>query len=142
MVRKEKQGQVLPDPQWLMPDPMWEAIEPILKEKIPPRPRKSNAGRPLADPRACLNAIFYRLRNGGQWKSIPRCIAPPSTAHDFHQLCVRHGVYEELWRRGLVLYDKTKGIQWEWQSVDAAMTKAPLAARRSAPTRRIAPRAA
>ena len=142
MVRKEKQEQVLPDPQWLMPDSIWCQIEPILGEKIPPKPRKSNAGRPLARPRACLDAIFYRLRTGCQWKAIPRGIAPGSTAHDFHQLCARHGVYEELWRRGLSVYDETKGIQWEWQSVDGAMTKAPLAVRRLAQTRRIAPREA
>jgi len=141
MVRKEKQGQAQPDAQWLMPDAIWMQIEPILKEKIPAKPRKSNAGRPRTSPRSCLDAIFYRLRTGCQWKSIPRGIAPGSTAHDFHRLCVEHGVYDELWRRGLALYDEKKGIQWEWQSLDGATTKAPLVARRLAQTRRTAPRA-
>lgn len=142
MVRKEKQNQNEPDSQWLMPDAMWEAIEPIVAERIAPRPRKNGAGRPRADRRKLMNAIFYRLRTGCQWKAIPRCVAPGSTAHDFHQVCVEHGVFEELWRRGLKCYDAGKGIQWQWQCMDGSMTKAPLAARRLAPTRRIAPKAA
>jgi hypothetical protein len=36
------------------------------------------------------------------------------------------GVFRELWRQTLLEYDELKGIQWEWQSVDGAMTKSPL----------------
>lgn len=32
-----------------------------------------------------------------------------------------------LWQAGLSEYDEVEGIQWEWQSVDGAMTKAPFA---------------
>jgi putative transposase len=31
-----------------------------------------------------------------------------------------------LWQAGLQVYDELEGIQWEWQAVDGAMTKAPL----------------
>ena len=31
-----------------------------------------------------------------------------------------------LWQVGLQEYDELEGIQWEWQAVDGAMTKAPL----------------
>ena len=36
------------------------------------------------------------------------------------------GLFEEMWKAGLLEYDKEKGIEWEWQSMDGAMTKAPL----------------
>jgi hypothetical protein len=32
-----------------------------------------------------------------------------------------------MWLAGLVEYDFEKGLEWEWQSIDGAMTKAPLA---------------
>jgi putative transposase len=31
-----------------------------------------------------------------------------------------------LWRAGLLEYDELEGIEWEWQAIDGAMTKAPL----------------
>ncbi len=36
------------------------------------------------------------------------------------------GLFEKLWSAGLTEYDELEGIEWEWQSVDGAMTKAPL----------------
>lgn len=36
------------------------------------------------------------------------------------------GVFERLWRAGLLLYDTRCGLDWEWQAMDGAMTKAPL----------------
>jgi hypothetical protein len=35
-------------------------------------------------------------------------------------------LFEELWRAGLLEYDELEGIEWEWQAIDGAMTKAPL----------------
>jgi hypothetical protein len=32
-----------------------------------------------------------------------------------------------LWRSGLAEYDDLEGIAWDWQSIDGAMVKAPLA---------------
>lgn len=38
----------------------------------------------------------------------------------------RVGVFLELWPSGLELYDELEGLDWSWQSMDGAMTKAPL----------------
>jgi putative transposase len=38
-------------------------------------------------------------------------------------------VFENLWKEGLLEYDAKKGIEWEWQSMDCALTKAPLGGR-------------
>jgi hypothetical protein len=36
-------------------------------------------------------------------------------------------VFLALWRAGLAEYDDLAGIAWEWQGIDGAMSKAPLA---------------
>jgi hypothetical protein len=36
------------------------------------------------------------------------------------------GFFLRLWQAGLQVYDEWEEIQWEWQAVDGAMTKAPL----------------
>ena len=36
-------------------------------------------------------------------------------------------MFVALWRAGLAEYDEMEGIAWDWQSVDGAMVKAPLA---------------
>ena len=33
---------------------------------------------------------------------------------------------EKLWQAGLLEYDEKIGLDWEWQSMDGAMTKAAL----------------
>jgi putative transposase len=38
-----------------------------------------------------------------------------------------------LWAVALTVYDDLKGLEWTWQSVDGAMTKAPLGGRPRAP---------
>jgi hypothetical protein len=38
-----------------------------------------------------------------------------------------------MWQRGLGRYDELRGIQWEWQSIDGSMVKAPLAREEAGP---------
>jgi putative transposase len=128
----------LPDAKWLMPDEVWQRIHPLL----PPAPQKgkrTQGGRPNVDLRRTMNAIFYVLRTGCQWKAIPRCLGSGSTAHDYFQKWTEAGVFEKFWRASLEEYDALQGIQWQWQAMDGTMTKAPLAARRLARTRRTGP---
>jgi hypothetical protein len=49
-------------------DEMWEKFRPL----IPPRvnTHKFGGGRPPASDRDCLDAIFFRLRTGCQWKAL------------------------------------------------------------------------
>ena len=53
-----------------------------------------------------------------------------STVHDRFQEWREAGVFEALWREGLLQYNELKGIEWEWQAMDGAMTKAPLGKKR------------
>jgi putative transposase len=73
-----------------------------------------------------MTAIFYLLRTGCQWKAIPRCLGASSTVHDRFQQWQQADVFQALWQAGIMEYDSVKGINWEWQAMDGAMTKAPL----------------
>lgn len=108
--------------QYRMPDAMWERIKVLL-----PRYEVSPAGgRPRKDLRRVADASFYRMRTGCQWKAIPPSLAPGSTAHEYFQHWVDNGVFDGLWQVALNEYDDLVGLDWTWQSVDGATTKAPL----------------
>ena len=108
--------------EYRMPDEMWERIKPLL----PVYAKSKRGGRPRQDLRRVADAIFYRFRTGCQWKAIPPCLAPGSTAHQYFQEWVARGVFAQLWQVALEYYDELIGLDWQWQSVDGAMTKAPL----------------
>lgn len=88
--------------------------------------RAPRGGRPRKDLRRVADANFYRMRTGCQWKAIPPELAPGSTAHEYFQQWVDDGVFDGLWQAALTEYDDVVGLDWTWQSVDGAMTKAPL----------------
>ena len=43
------------------------------------------------------------------------------------------GVFFRLWKEALREYDELEGIDWGWQSLDGAMTKAPLGGEKNRP---------
>lgn len=114
------------DDKWRIPDELWDRIEPLL----PPKRPKPKGGRPRTADRPAMDAIFYVLRTGCQWKALPRTLGASSTVHDRFQEWQQSKVFERLWKAGLLKYDQLKGLDWEWQAMDAAMTKAPLGGKR------------
>ncbi len=107
---------------WELPEKLFEALEPLIP------PKTSPIGRPReVDFRQILAGIFYVLRTGIQWQACPReKFGPPSTVYYYFSLWCQAGVFEKMWAVALETYDELKGIDWTWQSVDGAMTKAPL----------------
>ena len=105
-----------------IPDALWERLEPLL-----PRVRRSRqGGRPPWPQRQVLNGIFYVLRTGCQWKAAPPEFGSGSSLHRYFQRWQKRGVFRKLWQAALHEYDDRLGIDWDWQSLDGAMTKAPL----------------
>jgi len=78
------------------------------------------------DDRKAMTAIFYIIRTGCQWKALPRSIGSSSTVHDRFQEWRQDGVLKQMWIDGLKIYDEKIGINWNWQSMDGARTKASL----------------
>ena len=117
-------GMVKQDDGWRLPDELWEQMAPLL----PPRkPHPLGCHNPRVPDRSAMNAIFFVLRTGCQWNALNVTgICSSSTAHRRFQQWVRAGVFAKLWEQGLSDYDELKGIDWRWQAMDGAMTKAPL----------------
>jgi putative transposase len=124
-----EEEDVLVGAAYQIPDRLWDRIRVLL----PPPKRKKKSGRPRMDDRQAMNAVFYVLRTGCQWKAIPRCLGAPSTIHDRFQEWREAGVFKRLWKAGLREYDARKGLDWKWQAMDGAMTKAPLGGKKHRP---------
>lgn len=109
---------------WGMPDALWERLQPLL----PPRPSHPlGCHRPRVDDRRAMDAIFFVLRTGCQWNALRATgICSSSAAHRRFQEWTRAGVFEQLWALELQEYDELREIQWAYQAMDGAMTKAPL----------------
>lgn len=105
-----------------IPDALWERIEPLM-----PRVRRSRqGGRPPLPQRRVLDGVFYVLRTGCHWKAAPPEFGSGSSLHRYFQRWRKRGLFRELWRKALREYDERLGIDWDWQSMDGTMTKAPL----------------
>lgn len=118
----EEKEQVRRD--WRIPDELWERIEPLLPAR---KPHPLGCHNPRVSDRAAMDAIFFRLRTGCQWNALNATgICSSSSAHRRFQEWSEAGVFLKLWQIGLAEYDSLKGIDWEWLSMDGAMTKAPL----------------
>jgi len=117
-------GLVVEDDRWRIPDELWAEIQPL----IPPgKPHPLGCHNPRVDDRSAMNAILFVLRTGCQWEALTATgICSKSAAHRRFQEWTEAGVFRELWRRGLLAYEQLQGIDWEWQALDGAMTKAPL----------------
>jgi transposase len=103
-------------------DELWERMEVAL----PQFRRSRKGGRPRLGWRQVVDGIFYVLRTGCQWKAVPPEFGSGSSLHRYFQLLVKRDVFRTLWAMALLEYDDLKGIEWRWQSMDGAMTKAPL----------------
>lgn len=117
---------------WEVSDAFWEKVEPLIpapeRDLSKTYKRKSGGGRKPIPPRKVFEAIMYVLRTGCQWQSLPKeRFGSPSAIYTHFARWQRTGFFLALWRTGLAEYDDMEGIAWQWQSIDGAMTKAPLA---------------
>jgi putative transposase len=110
------------DDRFRMPDGMWERIEGLL----PKRRRRKVGGRPPLAWRSVIDGIFYVLRTGCQWKAAPKAFGSGSSLHRYFQALVKRRCFADLWAIALLEYDDLIGLEWKWQAMDGAMTKAPL----------------
>jgi len=118
---------------WEISEGFWSLVEPLVPkhERDPNKvyKRKQGAVRKPASVRLVFEAIVYVLRNGVIWNAITkeRFGVCSSTVHRVFQEWCEAGFFDALWEAGLTRYDELKGIEWEWQSADGCITKAPLA---------------
>ena len=69
----------------------WRLVEPVLRQAHPAeRHNRSHALRDI------LDAIFYRLRTGCQWRNLPGDFPPYSTVSDYFHRWRRRGLLQRL----------------------------------------------
>jgi transposase len=120
------------DDGWRIPDELWAQIEPL----IPPPPKVHPWGQGVHKPRVpdrqVMDGIFFHLRTGCQWKALSATgICSGSTAHRRFQEWEAAGLFHSLWQHALQEYGEEVGIEWRWQAMDGAMTKAPLGGKKN-----------
>lgn len=113
-------------------DALWAVLEPLLPVHV--NTHRFGGGRPRVPDRRCADAIFYVLRTGCQWAALNQTdLCAKSTAHDRFQEWADAGVFLQLWQAGVARFDELQGIDWNWLSMDGAMTKAPLGGEKTGP---------
>lgn len=124
-------GLVVKDDGWRISDKLWDKMKPLI-----PLGKKHRFGghNPRVPNRNAMDAILFVLRTGCQWNALRQTkICSSSSSHRRFIEWTKAGVFEEFWRQGLLKYDKLKGIDWSWVSMDGAMTKAPLGGEKNRP---------
>ena len=109
-----------------VPDDLWAEIETL----IPPDPPRTKGGRTRADDRKLLDAMLYILWTGAPWRAMPKEFGPWQTVYDRFAEWERAGVFQDIWRRCLHLYDQKHGIDWQWQAGDGTYVRSPLGGKR------------
>ena len=107
-----------------VPRPLWRKI----KRLLPKPPVRRGPGRPSADTRAIINGIWYVLWTGCQWKAVHRTWfgVCSSVIHDRFQVWAQEGRFAKMMEVVLRFYNRTRRIQWTWQSIDSRSGAAPL----------------
>jgi len=73
-------------------DAMWAVIEPLLPARDP-----AKGGRPrIYQDRPVLDAIFYVLRSGCQWRMIPHDLVPWWTAYRWYRTWAADGTWDAV----------------------------------------------
>jgi transposase len=70
------------------------------------------------DSRKVLEAIFFVLSTGIQWKALPPGFGAASAVHRYFRYWCEQGFFETLWAAGLEAYDEVAGINWTRLSAD------------------------
>ena len=71
-------------------DEQWKLVEPLLPPaRAGGRPRKT-------DLREVLNALFYLVRGGCQWRMIPHEFPPWKTCYNYYRAWIASGTWDEI----------------------------------------------
>jgi putative transposase len=109
-------------PEYHIPDALWRQMVRVLP---PPKARQKDS-RPRMDARQTMTAILSVWRTSCPWQALPCSLGAASTVHERCQAWREAQGFERLWPAGWLTDETLKDLDWEWQAMDSAMTKAPL----------------
>lgn len=104
--------------------PLWRRLKKCLPERKPGK----RGGRPPCSDRAVMNAIWYVLWTGCQWKAVHRTWfgVSASAVHLRFQSWRHDGVFAKMMHRLAKYYGKKRKFKWKWQALDSKSCPAPL----------------
>ena len=82
-------GMIQRVPFSCLSDRQWEALRPYLA-------RKTAQGRPLADPRGRMDAIFHLIATDAPWRELPGTHGPAGTVARHFRRLTHAGLWEHL----------------------------------------------
>ena len=96
------------DEAYRISDALWEQIKPLL----PPGISKNRGGRLRMDDRKAIEAVLYVFRTGCKWSELPRSLGASSTVNRRFQEWRKTGVFQRMWKAGLLTYDELRTMIW------------------------------
>jgi transposase len=97
----------------------------LLKDMFAPA---SKRGRPRADLRQVLNAIFWLLRTGAPWRDLPERYGPWQTVYHWFNQWRRGGTWDRMLQALQIRLDRQGRIDWDLWCVDGTTIRASRAA--------------
>ncbi len=70
----------------------WAVLEPL----VPPVERSGRRGRPFANPRILLDAIFWKLAHHARWQDLPPCYPSMHTCRRYYRSLFLSGCLDDL----------------------------------------------
>ena len=109
---------------WRLPDRLWAAMEPL----VPPAPAQPKGGRPPVPARRAMEAIWFAMRTGRQWRALNATgICSSATAERRFREWKRAGVFERLHATSVDRARVAGAVDWAFLAVDGCHVEAPLA---------------
>ena len=102
-------------------DEQWEFLKELL-------PRRAATGRPPADLRTVLTAIFWILRSGAPWRDLPERYGPWKTVYHWFNQWRKDGTWDRILERLQIRLDREGRIDWDLWCVDGSSIRASRAA--------------
>ena len=108
------------EPKYELTDEQWRLISDLFPHDARPGCR----GRPLIEPRRCVEGILWILRTGARWKDLPGWFPSPTTCWRRFQRWTEAGIWEQAWARLLRKLDRSRHINWDETIADGTFSSA------------------
>jgi transposase len=102
-------------------DEQWEFLKDLL-------PQRAATGRPPANLREVLSAIFWILRSGAPWRDLPERYGPWKTVYHWFNQWRKDGTWARILERLQIRLDREGRIDWDLWCVDGSSIRASRAA--------------
>lgn len=86
--------------------------------------KKDRRGRPRSHATTdILSAIFYVLRNGCAWRSLPKTFPPYQTVHRYFVRWNKEGLFKKIWKKVIVKAERKGRLKLDTCFIDATFIR-------------------